>query len=99
MFGNIGSKIISQLYKRVIIFCVASSSNISLHHQGSFTSEETIVSKLNFERVSMGAVVPLDIYSKNNGIYTPKYFTINLYDHGQVIRHSVVVGHHNNGLA
>ena len=57
------------------------------------------MSKLKFERVYMGAVVPLDIYSKNNGIYTPKYFTINLYDHGQVIRHSVVVGHHNNGLA
>ena len=70
-----------------------------MNHQISFTSEDTIISKIKFERENMGSGVPVDIYSTDNGIYTSKDFTIELHVKVQGIRHSGVGGQHHNGVA
>ena len=46
----------------------------------------------------MRAVVPVESYSTDNGIYTSKKFARDLHDKVQGIRHSGVGGHHNNGV-
>ena len=48
VFGNRGYKINSQVYKGGNIFCASASIKISVHHQVSFTAEETIMYKLKF---------------------------------------------------
>ena len=72
MFGTIGSKITSQVYKGGTNFCDSASIKISVHHQVLFTAEETIMSNIKFEREAMGAGVPVDRYFMDNGIYTSK---------------------------
>ena len=52
VFGNIGYKITSQVYKGGTIFWDVASRKISLQHQVSFTEEETSLYKLKFERGS-----------------------------------------------
>ena len=100
MFGNRGFKTISKVYKRGTIFYnAAESSNISVHNQVSFTAEETVISKLKFENEAMGAGVPVESYSTDNGISNSKEFTRYLHVKGQGIRHSEVGGCHHNGIS
>ena len=68
VFGNRGSKKTSKVYKGGTIFFDAASSKISVHHQVSFTAEETIMYMLNFEKEYMGAEVPVESYCTDNGI-------------------------------
>ena len=98
VFCNRGSKITSQYYKGVTIFCDSASRKISVHHQVSFTAEYTIMSKLNFKRDSMREIVPVESYSTDNGIYTSKGFTKEFHGKFQGISNSVLGGHHHNGV-
>ena len=98
LFGNRGSKITSQVYKGVTIFCDAASSKISLHHQVSCTVEDTTVSNIKFERYYMGAGVTLESYPTDISLYIAKGFTTELHVKGQGIRNSIVGGHHHNGV-
>ena len=74
-FGNRGFKIKSQFYNGDTIFCDATSSKIIVHHQVYLTAEETIISKLKFYMEAMGAGLPVESYSTDNGIYDSKEFT------------------------
>ena len=47
----------------------------------------------------MGSGFLVDIYPKDNGIYTSKEFTRELHGKVQGINHIVVVVHHHNGVA
>ena len=57
------------------------------------------MSKLKFDMETMGARVPVERYSTNNGNYTFKEFTIELRVKVQGISHSGVGGHHQNGVS
>ena len=46
----------------------------------------------------MGARVPVERYSTDNGIYNSKEFTREMHVKGQGIRHIGVVGRHHNGV-
>ena len=50
VFTYKGASLRTETYKGGTIFCDAASGFISLHNQTTFTSEETILSKLKFER-------------------------------------------------
>ena len=99
VFGNRGYKITYQVYKGGTIFYYQASSKISVHHQVSFTEEDTNMSKLNFKREATSAGVPVDIYFRDNGIYTSREFTRDLHDKDQGIRHIGLGHHHHNGVA
>ena len=62
VFGNRRSKITSQVYKGVTIICDEASIKISVHHQVSFTVEDTIMSKLKFDREATSAGFPVKRY-------------------------------------
>ena len=59
VFGNRGSKITPQFYKGGAIFCYAAYSNIRVHHKVKLTAEETIMSKLKFEREAIDEGLPV----------------------------------------
>ena len=99
VFWNRRYKVTSQVYKGGTIFYNSASRKIIVHHKVSFTSEETIVSKIDFEREAMGAGVPVESYSTNNDIYNSKYFNRDLHGKVQIIRHILVGCHHHNGVA
>jgi hypothetical protein len=65
------------------IFADAASSFISVHHQLGFTAQETIHSKLVFEReaASIGNIITED--NTDNGVYTAKDFTLELEKNSQ----------------
>ena len=61
VFGNRGSKISSKFFKGGSIFCGSFSINISVNHQIKLVSEYNIMSKIQFERETMGEGVPVEI--------------------------------------
>jgi hypothetical protein len=86
-------------YKGGTIFADAASSYISIHHQIGFTAQETITSKITFEREAATIGVHISEYTTDNGVYTSKDFTLELAKHNQTSHLSGVGAHHHNGLA
>ena len=86
-------------YKGGTIFVDAASSYMSIHHQLGFTANETIRSKLIFEREASLLGNKVDSYTTDNGVYTSKEFTKELERNQQTIRLSGVGAHHQNGPA
>ena len=72
---------------------------MSVHHQVSLNAMETIEAKMAFERQAFTTGIQVKAYHTDNGIYTSKDFTAELYKSGQSITHSGVGGHHHNGVA
>jgi hypothetical protein len=70
-----------------------------VYFQQSFTANETIESKLRFEREALTDGITVKRYNSDNGIYTSKDFTEELNKKGQGARLSGVGGHHHNGVA
>lgn len=99
VFTYRGASLRAEKYKGGTVFCDAESGYISAHNQTTFTSEETILSKLKFERESMGSGVSIKRYCTDNGVYTSREFLKEIHRNGQNIRHSGVGGHHHNGVA
>ncbi len=97
IFNARGTKINSEKYCGGTLFCDAATGLISVHHQISLTAMETIESKLKFEREAFVAGHTIKAYHTDNGVYTAKQFTAELYQKGQGITHSGVGGHHHNG--
>ena len=86
-------------YKGGTLFYDAATNKVAVFNQVSFTAEETVTSKLNFEKEAASAGVAVQAYSSDNGIYISKEFTKELFGKGQGIRRSGVGGHHHNGCA
>ncbi len=99
VFTYKGASLRAEKYKGGTIFCDAESSFISIHNQTSFTEDETILSKLKFERDSMGVGVVIKRYCTDNGVYTSREFMKEIHKNNQSICHSGVGGHHHNGVA
>jgi hydrogenase maturation factor HypF (carbamoyltransferase family) len=81
------------------ILCDAASRYVSIYNQISFTAEETITSKLMYEREAMSTGVQVQSYSSDNGVSTSKEFMKELHTKGQGIKRSGVGSHHHNGVA
>ena len=86
------------MYRGGTIFCDDASGFVSIHHQQTFTSDETILSKMKFEREAMGLGVEIKRYYTDNGVYTSKDFLKKITSENQTIRHSGVGDHHHNGV-
>ncbi len=99
VFNARGTKVNSEKYCGGTLFCDAATGLISVHHQISLTAMDTIQSKLKFEREAFVVGHTIKAYHTDNGVYTAKQFTAELYQKGQGITHSGVGGHHHNGKA
>ena len=86
-------------FKGGTIFCDASSTYISLHHQQSFTAHETTESMISFEREAAEIGVAIKGYNTDNGVYTAKALISKLQQDKQTLRASGVGAHHQNGVA
>ena len=74
MFSYKGASLRSDTYKGGTIFCDAASGYISMHNQTTFAADETVLSKLKFEREAMGVGVNVKRYCTDNGIYSSMEF-------------------------
>ena len=99
VFSYKGATLRAESYRGGTIFCDAASSFISIHHQTTFTADETILSKYKFEREAMGVGVDVKRYVTDNGVYSSRDFVREVHGKGQTIKHSGVGGHHHNGVA
>ena len=81
------------------IFCDAASGFLSIHHQQTFTSHETLQSMLSFEREAAEVGVDIKGYNTDNGVYTAKQIMNKLQTDKQLLRLSGVGAHHQNGVA
>lgn len=81
------------------IFVDASSHMIEVHHQVGLTAQETIASKLAFERNLNQYGVAAKAYHSDNGIYTSRDFVNELKEKGQGQRLSGVSAQFQNGQA
>ena len=81
------------------IFYDASSAYISIHHQQTFTSHETLQSMLTFEREAAELGIEIQGYNTDNGVYTAKQIMNKLHENKQLLRLSGVGAHHQNGVA
>ena len=99
VFTYKGSSLKHEVYRGGTIFCDAASGFVSIHHQQTFTSDETILSKMKFEREAMGLGVETRRYCTDNGVYTSRDFLKQITSENQTIRHSGVGGDHHNGVS
>ena len=99
VFSDRGTKVTVHTYKGGTLFVDAATCRIKAFCQSSFTAEETIQSKLTFEKQSYGEGVTIKAYSSINGVYQAKDFMNELLKKGQGIKCSGVGGHHHNGVA
>ena len=74
VFTYKGSGLKTLTYKGGTVFCDSASGYISQYCQSSFTSDETVISKLRFEREAMGSGVVVSRYRTDNGVYTASGF-------------------------
>ncbi len=89
----------SQKYCGGTLFVDAATHRIKVYHQVSLSAEETVQSKMSFEREALQVGVGVANYQTDNGVYTSQEFLKELIEHGQGIKHSGVGGHHHNGPA
>ena len=82
-YNGRGQEQTSNFFIEGTVFCDAATSFLSIHHQVSFTTTETIKSKIQFEREAMSVGNNIDSYTTDNGFYTAKDFTDHLAEAGQ----------------
>lgn len=99
VFTYKGDTLRSETYKGGTIFCDCASGFIILYNQVSFTEDETVISKVKFEKESLGRGIIIQNYRTDNGVYTSREFLEYLFNSGKTITHSGVGGHHQNGVA
>ncbi len=81
------------------IFCDAASGFVFAMHQVGLTAEETIRSKIAFEREAVGCGVSVLNYHTDNGIYARTEYMRELAQKGQGIKMSGVSAQFQNGVA
>ena len=86
-------------YSGGTVFYDAVTRYISLFNQVGFTAEETIESKMKFERDCSSIGIIIKKYCTDDGVYVSKAFQEHLDEMGQTIQHSGVGGHHHNAHA
>ena len=69
VFSPRGSKITSQKYKGGSIYCDAATGWTKVYMQDSFTAEETVETKLRFEKECAAEGVEIKDYNTDNGVF------------------------------
>ena len=72
---------------------------MKIYLQDSFIAEETVQTKLRFEKESATEWVYIKAYNTNNGVFTTEQFMKEVFENFQRTRRSGVGGHHYNGVA
>jgi hypothetical protein len=98
---------IGQITGRLTKQCIEGSTNLVDHasnlsyvyHQTSMTSEETLKSKIAFERFALSHGVHIKHYHADNGRFKDTLFTKSIEEKGQTISYCGVGAHHQNGIA
>jgi len=87
-------------FKGSTIFCGTASGLLHIEHQVMFTANETIQSKVSFERMSPDHGTNIRNYhSDNNGVFKASDFLNELHAQGQSIKFSTTRAHWQNGIA
>ena len=81
------------------LFCDAASNLLHAEHQVTLSANETINSKINFERKAKEMGVSIDEYHTDNGIFKSKDFMAEIRNNDQGIRFSGVGAKWQNGAA
>ena len=98
-YNDKGQMNVHHQYAGGTIFYDVASKFIYLGHQVGFTAEETVMTKMDFEREALGVGVTIKKYSSDNGVYVSEKFKEHLKDMKQTIQHCGVGGHHHNAHA
>ena len=99
VFGRRGAAITTQKYCGGTLFYDAATGKMKVVHQVSLGAQETVQSKLEFEREAHQLGITVKNYQTDNGVYTSQEFLKELIESGQGLKHSGVGGHHHNGPA
>jgi hypothetical protein len=99
--GFIGQteKLTRQCILASTVFVDHASDFSYVYHQTSMTSEETLKSKLAFEKFALSHGVHIKHYHADNGRFKDNLFIKSIEDKGQTISFCGVGAHHQNGIA
>jgi hypothetical protein len=97
--GQMTGKLTRQCIVASTVFVDHASDFSYVYHQTSMTSEETLKSKLAFEKFALWHGVHIKHYHADNGRFKDNLFTKSIEDKGQTISFCGVGAHHQNGIA
>jgi hypothetical protein len=97
--GQMTGKLTRQRIVASTVFVDHASDFSYVYHQTSMTSEETLKSKLAFEKFALSQEVHIKHYHADNGRFKDSLFTKSIEDKGQTISFCGVRAHHQNGIA
>ena len=99
LFSSRGREQLSERYCGGTIFVDIATGLTRCYFQHSLNADETIRSKLKYEREAAEAGVHVQSYHADNGIYTSAKFTEEIHKRGQKLTFCGVGAHHGNGIA
>jgi hypothetical protein len=97
--GQMTGRLTKQRIMGSTIFVDHASDLSYVYHQTSMTSEETLKSKLAFEKFALSHGVHIKHYHADNGRLKDTLFTRDIEEKGQTISYCGVGAHHQNGIA
>jgi hypothetical protein len=97
--GQMTGKLTRQCIVASTVFVDHASDFSYVYHQTSMTSEETLKSKLEYEKFALSHGVHIKHYLADNGRLKDDLFTKIIEDKGQTISFCGVGAHHQNGIA
>jgi hypothetical protein len=97
--GSRGSSPLSTMYRGGTVFVGICTGKVWAYHQVSLSANDTIRSKMTFERDCHTHGVGVQAYHGDNGIFNSAEFIRELDKKGQGLQLSGVGAHHQNGVA
>jgi hypothetical protein len=97
--GQMTGRLTNQCIVASTVFVDHASDLSYVYHQTSMTSEETLKSKLAFEKFAASHRVNIKHYHEDNGRFKDKLFSKSIEEKGQTISFCGVGAHHQNGIA
>jgi transposase InsO family protein len=97
--GQMTGKLTRQHIEASTVIVDHASDFSYVYHQTSMTSEETLKSKLAYEKFALSHGVHIKHYHADNGRFKDNLFTKSIEDKGQTISFCGVGAHHQNGIA
>jgi transposase InsO family protein len=97
--GHLTGRLTNQCIVASTVYVDHASDLSYVYHQISMTSEETLKSKLAFEKFAASHGVSIKHYHADNGRFKDKLFSKSIEEKGQTISFCGVGAHHQNGIA
>ena len=99
LLTSMGKSSLDDMYRGGAIFVDQASGYIFIQPQVTFSADETLQAKLEFERMCLSSGVTVSTYMSDNGTFSAQAFVQDILDRGQTPRYSGVGAHHHNGIA